>query len=365
MHLPDDLTQAVNQTVTRHLGAQFGSRDLLLTAAEFRDASAEAAQMGARLLEPMIHQCYPLSQFDTQVVNVAFDDRDEASRVCAALAFGASTAMLFGRPDEERGEHRRLVELLSAIFNLGVGLIDGICDDDRPTGLRMLDLIERGDVATAAVHRRPRGWLRVRLPDDLQSDAASFAVDVVETFFSVLHAAFPNDDSLRLRENVGAQLAAAMRAERSSLTASLTRTAPEALIRWSRATSVLPFQIVATLAGGDGCGVESGAAAALVGEAMWRIDDLVDLCDDAAVGALNAVLVDAFAAEPGHGFGDSQCLSVVEGLLRCGRIADVAARAADDLAVGLRLVSRGRPRGREQQMFLHFTQRYAGVEPTG
>ena len=361
MHLPDDLTQAVNQTVTSHLSTQFGSRDLLLTAAEFREVSTEAAEMGARLLEPMIHQCYPLSQYDTQVVNVAFDDHDEASRVCAALAFGASTAMLFGRPGEERGEHHRLVELLSAIFNLGVGLIDGICDDDRPAGLRMLDLIESGDVATAAVHQRPRGWLRVRLPDDLQSDAAaSFAVDVVETFFSMLHAAFPNDRSLRLRENVGAQLAAAMRAERSSLTASLTRTAPEALIRWSRATSVLPFQIVATLASGDDSVVESGAAA-LVGEAMWRIDDLVDLCDDAAAGALNAVLVDAFAAAPEHGFGDRQRLSVVESLLGSGRIADVAAQAAEDLAGGLRLVSRGRPRSREQQMFLYFTQRYAGV----
>jgi len=101
MHLPDDLTQAVNQTVTRHLSTQFGSRDLLLTADEFREVSTEAAEMGARLLEPMIHQCYPLSQYDTQVINVAFDDHDEASRVCAALAFGASTAMLFGRPGEE------------------------------------------------------------------------------------------------------------------------------------------------------------------------------------------------------------------------------------------------------------------------
>jgi hypothetical protein len=363
VQIPDDLAQAINQTVTGHLGTEFASRGLLLPATDFEEAANEAADTGARLLEPVIHQCYPLSQYDSQVVSVEFDNDGEASRVCAALAFGAATAALFGSPDGEPDRQSRSVELLSAIFNLGVGLIDGVCDEDGQTGQRLLDLIECGHVSKAARHERPRGWLRARLSADLEFHAAaSFAVDIVETFFAVLHAVFPNVRGSRLREKVGDELTIALRAEQSSLTATLADTARETLENYSRATSVLPFQIVATLARGDYSSAEPSAGT-LVGQAMWRIDDLVDLCDDAETGALNAVLLDAIAATPDQGSGDRHRLSALESLLGSGRIASAAAQAAENLARGIRLAGHGRLGTRDQRMFLHFTQRYAGVAP--
>ena len=108
----------------------------------------------------------------------------------------------------------------------------------------------------------------------------SFAADIVETFFAILHATYPGDSWSHLRGRVGDQLAAALEAEHSSLVSSFADASLGQLTQYSYATSVLPFEIVGTLAQGE----HAASAARFLGEAMWRIDDLVDLCDDARPG---------------------------------------------------------------------------------
>jgi hypothetical protein len=111
---------------------------------------------------------------------------------------------------------------------------------------------------------------------------------------------------------------------------------------------VLPFEIVGTL---TLAGHASGAAR-LVGEAMWRIDDLVDLCDDARTGALNAVLLTA----SGSG------REALEWLLASEHIGRAAADAVDSLQRGMELA--GCPDGtRCRDVFLQFVARYAGIVP--
>jgi hypothetical protein len=360
--IPEDLAGAINQRVTAHLAAELGRRGLLLRAADFRHAGQRAAQLGAGLLEPVIHQCYPLSQYDSQTVSVEFDDDGEAARVCAALAFGATTADLLASADDASATSAGALELLSATLNLGVGLIDGVCDDDGPLGLRLLALIEAGDMSAAVRQPRPRGWLRAQLPAALESHAAaSFAVDIVETFLALLHATFPGNRWTRLRGTVGTELRAALTAERCSLTAKPADTPRRMLESHSRTTSVLPFEIVGTLVHG-GRDTSWPSAATLLGEAMWRIDDLVDLCDDTQTGALNAVLL-AATAPHGVATGQHHRLAALESLLESRLIPDTAAQAAETLLRAITLANHGSPNTDEQRLFLHFTQRYAGVDP--
>jgi hypothetical protein len=325
-----------------------GDRSLLLTASRFAAAEQRAMRDGQRLLTPVIHRCYPLSEFDTQVLTLEFDGEQHASRVRSALAFGAATAgvlMSSHLPPNRRGA----IELLSATFNLGIGLVDGICDTDVATGIRLLELVDRGDVVDATRRPRPRGWLRVQLPPELESDpAVSFAVGIIETFFATLHATYPGDAWARLRARVGDQLAVALEAERSSLAASPADASPDQLTHYSYATSVTPFEIVGTLSLGD----HAAAVARFLGEAMWRLDDLVDLCDDAQSGALNAVLLGA----TGSG------REALERLLVTDVIAAAAARAGDSLLRGVELAARPAQDG-SVDVFLQFIARYAGILP--
>ena len=342
--IPDDICDAIGAAVTNCLAAELGERGLLLPADRWAAAEAEVAADADGLLTSVIHSCYPLSEYDTQVVSVEFDSEAELSRVRSALAFGAATAGLLVAP--HRSERRAAIGLLSAIFNLGIGLIDGVCDDDRGQGLRLLDLIDGGDVARTAREPRPRGWLRVQLPADLEAvSSVSFAADIVETFFAALHATFPGAPWWDLRAHVGDQLAAALEAERSSLVSSVTGAPRQQLIQYSYATSVLPFEIVGTLVGGD----HASSAARFLGEAMWRIDDLVDLCDDTRTGALNAVLLAA----------SSTGSAALEEILRSDAIREAAAHATDSLRRGVDMAS-GR---RHADVFLQFIARYAGIGP--
>ena len=148
---------------------------------------------------------------------------------------------------------------------------------------------------------------------------------------------------------VGDQLAAALDAERSSLVSSPAGAPSRHLIDVSHATSVLPFEIVGTVAGGD----HAPAAGRSLGEAMWRIDDLVDLCDDARTGALNAVLLAATVTDHHD----------LERLLASDHIARAAAHAGDSLARGIEIAT-DRTGGVAADVFLQFIARYAGIAPT-
>lgn len=347
MDVPDGICDAIEEAVTNRLETQFGARGLLLSADRFARAEAQAARDGQRLLTSVIHRCYPLSAFDTQVLSLEFDSELEAARMRSALAFGAATARLLMsplQPEEARGS----VEVLSAIFNLGIGLLDGVCDENVDTGLRLLELINLGDVTATAREPRPRGWLRVQLSAELEADpSVSFAADVVEAFFATLHATYPGDSWSHLRDRLGGQLAAALGAEQSSLVWSLAESSGGELTRYSYATSVLPFEIVGTLTQA----AHAQRAARFLGEAMWRIDDLVDLCDDARTGALNAVLL-AAGIERGP----------LEALLASDHIARAAAEAGESLLRGVE-IAEGHVGTSSPDVFLQFIARYAGIIP--
>jgi hypothetical protein len=302
--------ESIERRAAQTLEQELDARGLLLSAGELAAAEGEAADLGARLFGDVVRRCYP-----GQAVSVELGSGADAGRIGAALAFGAVTARLLG----DRG-----ADLVCAIFNLGIGLVDALCDRSPGTGAALLDLVAARDLPGAAEARRERGWLRSTAPPSLANDpTAAFTVEIVETFFDTLHETCPDD---ALRREVGAQLLAALAAERETVARSAPR---ERLIECSRLTSVLPFEIIETLAGGD------GPAGTLLGEAMWRIDDLVDLGEDARTGALNALLL-AGAAGP--------------------EIARAAAEAAEKLAAGLR--DSPRPAA-----FLQFVQRYAGIAP--
>jgi hypothetical protein len=164
----------------------------------------------------------------------------------------------------------------------------------------------------------------------------AFTVDVIETFFQTLHEIFPGAEWSKRRRLVGAQLEDALEAEHRTVVRAAGDAALAELVECSRLTSVLPFEIVETIAGGDGVGTR-------LGEAMWRIDDLVDLSQDARSGALNGILLEATS---------------VDHLLTSGQIARAAAQAADDLRAALQPAEE-----RAGRSFLFFVQRYAGLVP--
>ena len=160
MDTPASIEEAVSETVIRRLETALGDRGLLLSADELTAAEADAAQQGSRLLGVVIHRCYP--EHRHAGATFEFESERAAARLAAALAFGAVTARVLA-PGELGGS----VELLCAIFNLGIGLVDGLCDEDAETGGALLELVQRQDLAQAVEGPRPRGWLR----DDAAADA--------------------------------------------------------------------------------------------------------------------------------------------------------------------------------------------------
>ncbi len=356
VEIPARIEQAVGDAVAHQLETELGDRGLLLTADALAAAEAEAAQLGARLLTGVIHRCYPISREEGQAIALEFDSERDAARIDAALAFGAVTARVLAKHDVDRLSG--LVELLCAMFNLGIGLVDGVCDEDAETGVALLELVQGSDLAQAAEEARARGWLRSTFPPVFVEDpTVAFTVDMIEAFFETLHGVYPDDGWLQQRRRVGAQLGAALEAERRSVIRSADQTAREELIECSRLTSVLPFQIIETLVGGDVAPTEPTVGTRL-GEAMWRIDDLVDLCQDARRGSLNGVLL-AAATSAGRP-GERDLLAALERLLDSTEIARVTADAAEELLAGLQLAGDDHP---DTATFLHFIQRYAEIAP--
>jgi hypothetical protein len=354
--IPAHIELAVCDAVARHLEAELGDRGLLLTADALAAAAAETATSGSRLLTAVLHRCYPLIRQEPAALTVEFESERSAERLEAALAFGADTARVLAP-----GRVTPRVKLLCAVFNLGIGLVDSLCDDDAETGQALLDLVQRQDLARAVAERRARAWLRDTVPPALAADpTVAFTVEIIETFFETLHDVYPGDAWARKRDGVGMQLAAALEAERQSVIGWAGETARGRLIAYSRGTSVLPFQIIEALAGGSS-GPTERSAGTLLGEALWRIDDLVDLCQDARSGALNGVLL-AAAEEPRK----RDPVAALERLLASTEIARAATEAAGNLVAGLQRAGDGRTAVRDHppgRSFLHFIQRYAGIAP--
>ncbi len=341
MMVPAHIEEAVSDAVVGQLERELGARGLLLSAGDLAAASTEAALLGPRLLTMVLRQCYPIGAQEGETLAIEFDSERAAARIEAALVFGAVTARALEPGLLEPAEG------LCAMFNLGIGLVDGLCDEDAESGSALLGLLQRRDMAQAVERPRGRGWLRDRLSPPLVDDySVVFTVDIIETFFETLHAIYPGDAGLELRREIGAQLGAALEAERRSVVRAGAKAARGELIECSRLTSVLPFRVLATLASGGPPSAEPSAAT-LLGEAMWRIDDLVDLCQDARSGALNALLLEAM----GEG---EDVVAALERLRTSTRIAAAAAEAAEKL----RTVSEP-----PNVSLLAFIQRYGGISP--
>jgi hypothetical protein len=364
VQIPERIERAVGAAVTAHLETELGDRGLLLPADRLIAAQVEAARRGERLLTRVVDRCYRIDRERDDTLVLEFHGERTQARLVAALAFGAATAGVLGPRGRRRAGTADDVELLCAVFNLGIGLVDGLCDGDAETGGRLLEILRGRDLAAVARARHPRGWLRAAVPAALADDAtAAFTVDIIEVFFETLHAVYPDEARSALRRAVGAQLDAALEAERRSVDRTGDGTAREELIECSRGTSVLPYQIIQTLAAGRRTPAEP-AAATLLGEAMWLIDDLVDLCHDARSGALNGLLL-AAAEEPGRP-DDRGRLAALERMLASTDIARAAARAADGLLAALRRAGGGRAAAADHpptRSLLHFIQRYAGIAP--
>jgi hypothetical protein len=321
------------------------------------EAEAEGAREGARLAASVLERCYPSSRHGGAI---EFESDRAAARLAAALAFGAVTARVLA-PGAPRAPDA--VELC-AVFNLGIGLVDSVCDGAPSIGGALLDLLDEVDLVEVAGEPRARGWLRATASPTLARDeTASFTVDIVETFFELLHLLRPGTVWLQYRRRIGTQLERALEAERCSFGGAAAGIAPEGLVECSRLTSVMPFQIIENLASGNHAAPERSAGT-LLGEALWRIDDLVDLCQDARSGALNAVLV-AATVERARARAESDPVAVVASMLDSTHVGEAAVEAAERLQTGLRLAGGGRAATRAQPVrsFLAFIQRYAGLGP--
>jgi hypothetical protein len=355
--IPALIEDAATEAVVHQLERELSDRGLLLAADGVAAAQADARRWGERLLSSVIERCYPMAQ-QAQPLTIEFETDEHSARIADALAFGAVTARVVATRERDR-DPAPSVELLCAMFNLGIGLIDGVCDENAEAGAALLELIHRQDLAGAAENPRERGWLRGVLPPELAGDhAVAFILEIVETFFAMLHASWPGDWSSEYRRGVGAQLEAALAAERRTVARSPQAGTIEQLIDCSRLTSVIPFEIIETLAAG--ADAKSAGTGTLLGEAMWRIDDLVDLCPDARTGALNSLLL-AAPGEPGR-----DVVGALERLLASTQIASASREAAQALADGLQPAYGRRVNAsdnRPSRLFLSFVQRYAGLAP--
>jgi hypothetical protein len=350
--IPETLESAIDAAVTRHLETELGDRGLLLSSADLAVAEAKTATLGGRLMTSVLKQCYPKADGLT----VEFERGGDIARIGAALAFGAATSSVLASSLGD-GSHRQIVaEFVCGTFNLGIGLVDGVCDADAAMGGELLDHFQGADLIGAAEDRRGPGWLHAGMPLHLAADAGvAFTVSVTEAFFENLHGLYADESDVR--RIVGEQLADALEAETASVRRPLAGLSAERRVECSRATSVLPFEIIETITIG-GRAPATPSAATLLGEAMWRIDDLVDLSEDARSGALNAVLLEAFEWRGRH---DRYDIADLEAVLASSGIASAAAEAADHLRDGLRLA--GVVIRDDRDAFLQFVQRYAGIDP--
>jgi hypothetical protein len=360
--IPEPVEQSINDAVTRGLATELGDRGLLLRAGDLAVVESETTALGARLLNRVIQQCYSSIVPAGVGPVVQFEQPGDVARIGAALAFGAVAAAVFASTGRAVVRLTRPTELCCATFNLGIGVIDGVCDGNAETGERLLKHIQGADLVGAALQARGPGWLRDGLPASLAADhSVAFVMDLIEAFFETLHVVYPGEIGAHVRSTVGDHLALALESEARSVCRSLVPSSRGQLIECSRRTSVLPFEIIETLATGGPASC-TPSAGTLLGEAMWRIDDLVDLCQDARRGALNGVLLAATEERPRHaGDGERYHLADIERLLASSDIASAATKAAASLLSGLGLT--GDVTGPPQRAFLLFVQRYAAIPP--
>jgi hypothetical protein len=275
------------------------------------------------LLPRVLALCFPEFDLTAAHVNIVFESPEARARIEQALLFGWVTADLLVYTASMSDDRSHL---LCALFNLGVGMIDGLCDTDPHRGAALMEFVRSVDLESAASEQWQEGRMLASLSAGGAADPTiTFIARVIDAFFSLLHATQP----LSARRQVGRLLADAFRAEQRSV--ALSSAAPAELLEASRNTSVLPFLIIATLMRGD---ID---AATHLGEAMWRVDDLIDLELDAQSGALNSLLL--------------------EGTPDRSRIEAVAHEAAGHLRAGL-----GAADGRT---FLWFVRRYVQVTSEG
>jgi hypothetical protein len=363
MGIPDQLRQVIDDAVSHSLWAELGARGLLLTRTASAAATTDAARWGAVLLRRVVAHCYHNSLQGDRAIYVQFDDDQATTRIELALAFGSVTANLLTPP--RRTDRRRApssVDLSCAVFNLGIGLVDGLCDGTPQLGLRLLDVLQALDLSGAAREQWPGDRLRAALHASLVADpTVAFTARIIEAFFDLLHSSYPGDEGSALRDHVGARLEEALEAESQSVGRLVEFAGRDQLIECSRRTSVLPFQIIEHLATGDPA-LPSPAAGTLLGEAMWRIDDLVDLAQDASLDALNAVLLTA-TEEPWPTTAPGGA-AALERVLKSHAIPVVAAQAAKYLDAGLKAAPGGIAASEDRRLFLSFVQRYAGIAPS-
>lgn len=359
MEIAEQTTNAVAHAVRHSLSTELDARGLLLTGDALAAAGDDASRSGAALFRRLIAHCYPGSQQAQRTTSVEFEGHQAASNVEFALAFGSVTADVIAPPNPTGHESpSNSVDLLCAVFNLGIGMIDGLCDGTPRIGLPFLQLVQDMDVGVAADQNWARDRLQSALPAALAADAtAVFTARVVAAFFDLLHVAYPGDQWSALRRHVGAQLESALEAERRSVDRSVALTTREQ-IDCSRLTSVVPFQIIEALATRNHA-LPEATPGTLLGEAMWRIDDLVDLAADIRVGALNGVLL---ATTDTTRATDAPAVPTLEEVLTSGAIPAAATLAADYLDAGLTATAAD---ARDRRMFLSFVQRYAGIAAAG
>ncbi|KJS58833.1 hypothetical protein VM95_30795 [Streptomyces rubellomurinus] len=360
VEIPEELRRAVDDAVNRSLSSELDARGLLLAPAALEAATADAVRAGADLLRRAVEHCYPDGR--AGAYRIEFDDDRAAERIGLGLAFGSVTAHLLA-PRRVGDERAATTALSCAVFNLAVGLVDGVCDGAPPLGLELLRTVRSVDLTGAATEPWPDGRLRAALPEPLRTDpTVVFTARLVEAFVRLLHLGHPAEPGAALRERVGARLAEALAAEHLSVRRPAGATTRDQLVGCSRGTSVLPFQIIEHLATGLPT-LPPPTAGTLLGEAMWRIDDLVDLCQDAGDGALNAVLLAAadgpWPADPRDG------AATLERVLDSGAVPALAAEAAARLEAGLTAAAAGGAESRARPLFLSFVHRYAGIAPRG
>jgi hypothetical protein len=358
------LRQVIDDAVSRSLWTELDARGLLLTPAVSASAATDATRCGAALLRRVLAHCYQDDWPGERAVDVEFDDDQAATRIELALAFGSVTASLLRPRRSDGARPAGSVDLLCAVFNLGIGLIDGLCDGTPQLGLRLLRVIQELDVSSASREPSPRDRLRSALPASLAADpTVLFTARIIDVFFDLLHDSYPGAQGSGVRERVGDLLEQALEAESASVDNSPEpEPAPapasrDQLIEWSRRTSVLPFQVIEHLAAGEPA-LPSPTAGLLLGEALWRIDDLVDLTQDASLGALNAVLC-AATQNPGRAM-DSEDVAALERVLTAQAIPLAAAQAAERLDAGLTAAPGATASSADRWLFLSFVQRYAG-----
>jgi hypothetical protein len=355
VEIAEHLRNVVDDAVRHSLSTELDARGLLLPPDALATAGVETSRLGAALFRRLIAQCYPDSQRPDRTTSVNFDGHRAASQVELALAFGSVTANVLAPTGYEPAGS---LDLLCAAFNLGIGMIDGLCDGSPQIGLPFLQVVQQINVRVAADENWARDRLQSVLPPSLAADATvAFTARVIVAFFDLLHAAYPGSEWSALRHDVGAQLESALEAERQSVDHTVARTSGEQL-DCSRRTSVLPFQIIETVATGNHT-LPQTTAGTLLGEAMWRIDDLVDLTPDARVGALNGVLL--AATDTTHA-ADAPAVPILEKVLTSGAIPAAATLAADSLDAGLKATAAD---ASDRQLFLSFVQRYAGIAAAG